>query len=119
MTLLWAGGAFYLGYAWSVAWRAAMPGTTVLAVSYLMVIALLGLLIRAVAKGRNWARVTYAIFAVLGIVSIALTWLQAEALPLITTLLLVAVPLAYITILALLFHPLSAPWFDRARGDAT
>jgi hypothetical protein len=119
MGVLWSLGSLYLCFAWMTAWRSGNPGTTVLAASYLVIIVLLGLLIRAVAKGRNWARITYAAIAVLGVVSIALTWLRAEALTFPGTLLLLAVPVAYIVIVGLLFHPTARPWFKRTPSDAT
>ncbi len=119
MAVLWATGSLYLCFAWVTAWRSGIPGTTVLAVSYSIVIVLLGLLIRAVSKGRNWARITYTVIAVLGIVSISLSWFRAEALSVPAMILLLAVPATYVVVVGLLFHPTVRPWFNRTPSDAT
>ena len=79
MWLLWAAGALYLIIALVSAIRMSLPGTSVLASMYALVIVLLALLIRAVTRGRNWARMTYAAIAGLGIVLIALGWVRNPA----------------------------------------
>ena len=119
MWLLWAGGAAYIVSMWVGALRAGVPATNLLVFSYLVILALVALLVRAVTLGRNWARIVYAVYAILAVVFMILTWIRAEQMLLSRQLFLVSIVTAYLVILALLFHPRSMPWFDKARHNAT
>ena len=116
MWLLWAAGALYLIIALVSAIRMSLPGTSVLASMYALVIVLLALLIRAVTRGRNWARMTYAAIAGLGIVLIALGWVRNPAADPIRAAVSVFVVFSYVVVLRLLFHPSVSSWFRRTVG---
>ena len=116
MWLLWAAGALYLIVALVSAIRMSYPGITVLASVYALVIALLALLIRAVTRGRNWARITYASIAALAIVFIALGWVRHPAADPIRAVVSICMVGGYLVILRFLFHSSASSWFRRTIG---
>ena len=118
MSLVWAAGAVHLLAAWFQAKRLGVPSTTMLAISYSLILLLLALLIRAVALGSRLARTLYSVLAVVAVGSIVVGWLSGTTS---SFQFLVGAPLVvlYATILALLFHSKSAPWFDKQRRNAT
>jgi hypothetical protein len=118
MSLLWAAGVVYLAAAWFQAKRLGIPSTTMLAISYSLILLLLAVLIRAVALGGRLARTLYSVFAIIAVGSIVVGWLSGATS---SFQLLVGAPLVvlYATILALLFHSESASWFKRQRRNAT
>lgn len=116
MWLLWVFGAVYVASGWLAAMRAGSPSLAALTFIYVIVLVLLALLIRAVMKGHNWARITYTVFASIAIVSIVATWI---AEPSSMDLVGVALVGAYAAILALVFHSTSKPWFSRQHRNAT
>ena len=118
MSLVWAAGAVYILAAWFQAKRLGIPSTTMLAISYSLILLLLALLVRAVALGGRLARTLYSVLAVIAVGSIVVGWLSGTTS---SFQFLVGAPLVvlYATILALLFHSESAPWFDKRRRNAT
>jgi hypothetical protein len=87
----------------------------VLGITFAVVGAALALLIRAVMSGRNWARIIYALLALFAIASIAFGWLGASpAMKVVGG----ALVIAYATILTLLFHSTSKPWFSKVARKA-
>ena len=66
--------------------------------------------------GRNWARITYAVLAVIAITAIVMSWISASPFMKVVGGTLV---IAYSIILTLLFHSASRPWFSRPARNAT
>lgn len=116
MWTLWVAGAAYVTSSWLAATRSGAQPPLALAFVYVAVLTLLALLIRAVMLGRNWARVTYTVFASIAIVSILVTWIVDPASLDVVGIVLVA---AYAAILVLLFHSASKGWFSRRPRNAT
>jgi len=76
-----------------------------------VLVALLALLIRAVSRGRNWARLLYGALAVLVILAICASFFSGLELALVALLLRIALIALYVFVLCLLFHPISNKWF--------
>jgi hypothetical protein len=118
MSLVWTVGVVYMLTTWFQAKRLGIPSTTMLAISWSLIMLLLALLIRAVALGGRLARTLYSVLAVIAVGSIVAGWFIGTTS---AVQLLVGAPLVvlYATILALLFHSESAPWFNKQRRNAT
>lgn len=116
MWLIWVCGTVYLVGGWLVAMRTGYTAQIGLASVYVIVLTLLALLIRAVMSGQNWARITYAVLAVIAITSIVMSWISASPFMKVVGGILV---IAYSIILTLLFHSTSRPWFSRSARNAT
>jgi len=90
-------------------------GTSIFAlvpsISAVVLIALLALLIRAVSRGRNWARLLYGALAVLAILAICASFFSGLKLALVAVPLRIALIAVYVLVLYLLFHPNSNQWF--------
>jgi hypothetical protein len=80
-------------------------------ISAVILIALLAILIRAVSRGRNWARVLYGAFAVLAIMAICASFFSGLELAMVAVLLRIVLIALYVLVLYLLFHPTSNQWF--------
>lgn len=76
-----------------------------------VLIALLGLLIRAVSRGRNWARILYGALAVLAVLAICVSFFGGSKFAMAGVLLRIVLIALYSTVLYLLFHPISNQWF--------
>ena len=113
MWLLWIGGTVYGVTAWLLAKQMGAGGLVVLGFVYSLVFILLALLIRAVMKGRNWARITYSVLAVLAVAAISLDLFQGTSTGIGSQLLGGALVIAYSAILVLLFHSTSNLWFRK------
>ena len=72
MWLVWAGGVAYGTSTWFLAKQMGGSSLVLLGTVYVVVFLLLALLIRAVMKARNWARITYSVLAVVAVITIAL-----------------------------------------------
>jgi hypothetical protein len=117
MWTLWAAGGGLLLIGLVSAIVRSQPGVMILTVQFLIVMALLGLLIRAVLMGKNWARIVYAVMAcfVMGAVSLSLAsrpQVVAKDLALAAVLIV-----AYSIILGLLFHRDAAAWFRSRKSS--
>jgi hypothetical protein len=120
MWSFWAAGAVYLVSRLYLAVQLALPGIAPLAIAYLVVLGLLALLIRAVARGRNWARITYSLLVALASLFIVVGVLFAPARPPVVRILLSgALVVGYAGIIWLLFQADSAPWFNKQRASGT
>jgi hypothetical protein len=90
-------------------------GTSIFAlaslISAVILIALLAILIRAVSRGRNWARVLYGALAVLAIMAICASFFSGLELAMVAVLLRIVLIALYVLVLYLLFHPTSNQWF--------
>jgi len=89
-----------------------------LGIVYFLVISLTGLLVRAVSKGKNWARLLYTIIAC---ISIALTVFGQIVKPQITLpslIITITLTIAYSIIIYLLFHRESKILFSRSKTTA-
>lgn len=113
MWLLWIGGTVYGITAWLMAKQLGAGGLVVLGIVYSLVFILLALLIRAVMKGRNWARITYSVLAVLAVAAIALDLFLGTSTGIGSQIIGGSLVMAYSAILVLLFHSTSNPWFRR------
>jgi len=93
-------------------------GTSIFAlvpsISAVVLIALLALLIRAVSRGRNWARLLYGALAVLAILAVCASFFSGLKLALVAVPLRIVLIAAYVLVLYLLFHPTSNQWFRSA-----
>jgi len=93
-------------------------GTSIFAlvpsISAVVLIALLALLIRAVSRGRNWARLLYGALAVLAILAICASFFSGLKLALVAVPLRIVLIAVYVLVLCLLFHPTSNQWFRSA-----
>lgn len=118
MWLMWAVGAIYLLGAWLVVTRSGLPNTAALGIIYVVVLVLYAILIRAVAMGRNWARVTYSALAVMGIGLIVWEWFLG-GLNSRQVLIKAGLVIVYSTVLVCIFHSSSGPWFNKSRGNVT
>ena len=116
MWLIWVAGTVYSLGAWMMARRTGYPALVLLASIYVIVVALLALLIRAVMAGRNWARITYAVLAVIAITAIIFSWISSNPVMKVVGGTLV---IAYSIILTLLFHSASRSWFSKPARNAT
>lgn len=118
MWLLWAWNAIRLFLAWLVVTRSDQPNTTALGVLYVAVLVPYALLIRAVASGRNWARLTYSGLTVIGIGMIVLEWFLGGLTSPQQLLGAVLVIIVHSTVLACLFHSSSGTWFNKSNKNA-
>jgi hypothetical protein len=119
MWALWALGGVLLLIALGIAVTQSRPGTLSLAIMCALAMSLLGLLIRSVLKGRNWARILYALLACLALGIVVLGQFLKPQFTLAGLAVPVASVIAYAVILRLLFHPLARPWFRRSGGSST
>jgi hypothetical protein len=76
-----------------------------------VLITLLAFLIRAVSRGRNWARMLYGALTVLAISAICVSFFSGMALALVALLLRIVLIALYLVVLYLLFQPTSNQWF--------
>jgi hypothetical protein len=118
MWLVWAVSAIYFLGAWLVVIRSDLPNTTALGIIYVVVLVLYAILIRAVTRGRNWARITYSGLAGIGIGLIAWEWFLG-GLNSRQVLIKAGLVIVYSTVLVCLFHSSSGPWFNRSDGNVT
>ena len=97
-------------------------GTSMLALvpstSAVTLIALLALLIRAVSRGRNWARLLYGVLAVLAILAICASFFSGLELALVAVPLRIVLIAVHVFVLFLLFHPTSNQWFRSPNAAA-
>jgi len=117
MWFLWFSSVAFMIFNLSVAARLPQPPIVSLTIMSLVAAVLLALLIRAVARGRNWARITYSVLVVFGILIIVMGWVRGVTLT--RSLISAALVVTYSGILWLLFHSGSASWFQKTRGNAT
>ena len=89
------------------------PGIMILVIQFLIVMALFGLLIRSVLAGRNWARIVYALVACIAVAVLLMRAASASQLSFVSLAVPAALIGVYGTVLWLLFHPASRPWFRR------
>jgi hypothetical protein len=115
MWLFWAIGAVYLATRVYLAVQLALTGIVALSITHLVVLGLLALLIRAVARGRNWARITYSLFvAIASLLTVVGPLFSPEQLPAPQRLLSGLLVIGYVVIIWLLFQADSAPWFKKS-----
>ena len=90
------------------------PGLVMRTAQFVVAMSLIGLLIHHVLLGRYWARIAYALLVCVTIfaMGVVLEVKQPAAWVIAGAIVLVA---AYCVVLWLLFHPASAPWFQRSR----
>ena len=113
MWALWAlGGALILIGIVAAAVQS-RPGIMVLSIQFLITMALLGLLIRSVLAGKNWARIVYALVACIAVAVVLVRVVSTPQLNIVSLLVPAALIGVYGTVLWLLFHPASRPWFRR------
>ena len=97
-------------------------GTSIFAlvpsISAVVLIALLALLIRAVSRGRNWARFFYGALAVLVILAICASFVSSLEFALVALPLRIVLIAVYVFVLYLLFHPTSNQWFRSSSAAA-
>jgi peptidoglycan/LPS O-acetylase OafA/YrhL len=97
-------------------------GTSVFAlvpsIGTVVIIALMALLIRAVSRGRNWARIVYGALSVIAILAIAASFFSGSESALLAVLLRIILIALYVFVLYLLFHPTSNQWFRRSNAAA-
>jgi hypothetical protein len=97
-------------------------GTSIFALApsivVVVLIALLALLIRAVSRGRNWARLLYGAVAVSAILAICASLFSGLELALVALLLRIVLIALYLVVLYLLFHPTSNQWFRSPNAAA-
>ena len=116
MWALWAlGGALILIGIVAAAVQS-RPGIMVLSIQFLITMALLGLLIRSVLAGKNWARIVYALVACIAVAGVLLRVISAPQLNVVSLIGPAALVGVYATVLWLLFHPASRPWFRRDKA---
>jgi hypothetical protein len=119
MWSLWALGGALILIGIIVGLVQSQPGVIVRTIQFLIVVSLLGWLIRSVLMGRNWARIVYALLACIVVAVVLLRVVSSPRLDVVS----IAAPLALIgvygTVLWLLFHPASAPWFRRNNNSST
>ncbi len=86
----------------------------------LLTIAIWAWIITKIARGRNWARITYLVLIALGYASMAFTWqvqvVALKASPLSAILTIVEAVIAVYAIYLLFCGPANA-WFRRAKGS--
>jgi hypothetical protein len=120
MWVFWAAGASYLVSRLYIAVQLALPGVLPLAIAYLVVLGLLALLILAVSKGRNWARITYSVLVAIASLLMVVGILVAPArLPVVQVVISAVLVVGYVVIIWLLFQAESASWFTKERASAT
>jgi hypothetical protein len=91
------------------------PGVMILIIQFLIAMALLGLLIRSVLAGKNWARIVYALVACIAVAVVLMRLVSAPELNVVSLLGPAALIGLYSAVLWLLFHPASRPWFRREK----
>ena len=116
MWLLWLSGVVCGVLIWLPAYRMGMTEQVVPGIAYITLLLLFALLIRAVTRGRNWARITYAIFAIFAIVVLVRGAISSTTSGTVTQLLFGVSLIAYGAILILLFRPSANKWFSRANA---
>jgi hypothetical protein len=82
----------------------------------IVLFALSALLIFAVSRGRNWARVTCSVLALLAALNMGRGLALLSSVPqpsILQFFLFCGLLLAYLAVPLLLFHPQSAPWFKK------
>lgn len=89
------------------------PGVMVLSIQFLITMSLLGLLIRSVLVGKNWARIVYALVACIAVAVVLMRVVSTPQLNVVSLAVPAALIGVYGTVLWLLFHPASRPWFRR------
>jgi hypothetical protein len=83
---------------------------------YITILLLLALLIRAITRGRNWARITYAVFAIFAIVVLVRGSISSITSGAGTKLLFGASLIAYGAVLVLLYQSSANKWFNKANA---
>ena len=109
MWTLWAVGVLYAIWALSVSVAQSISGTGALATIYAVVLALVGLVIRSVLRGRKWARVVYSLLACIWILTLTLS-LALEPQSTLGMISAIALVVAYGTVLGFHFHPAARSW---------
>jgi hypothetical protein len=116
MWLVWAGGVAYGASTWLLAQQMGSSGLVPLGLVYVIVFLLLAFLIRAVMRGRNWARIAYSVLAILAVIALALGLFSNASPDTLSRVLGGALLLAYMAILVLLFHSTANPWFKKSNA---
>jgi hypothetical protein len=120
MWLIWATGAVFLISRLYLAVQLALPGIAILAIVYVIVLGLLAMLVQSVARGRNWARITYTVLAAIASFLIVVGQLTAsEQLSIGQRLYSGLLVVGYAAIVWLLFQAGSRPWFKKSSEGAT
>src|SRR5262245_39989174 len=119
MWSLWALGAALILIGIIVSLLQSQPGVVVRTILFLIVVSLLGWLIRSVLSGRNWARIVYALMACIVVAVVLLRVVSSPGLDVVSIAASLALSGVYGTVLWLLFHPASAPWFRRNKNSST
>ena len=114
MWVLWGLGSAYLTMALLALIVRADPVAVPLGVAYLIVIVAIAILVRAVAAGKSWARIVYATFACISILSSVVQLAVSSGSPILQSVISFVLIGVYIWILCLLFHPRAKPWFKRS-----
>jgi len=83
-----------------------------------VIITFVALLIRAVTRGRNWARIVYGALSVIAILAIAASFFSGSESLLLAVLLRIILIALYVFVLYLLFHPTSNQWFRSPNAAA-
>ena len=119
MWTLWALGGLLILIGIVTAVTQSRPGVIILTIQFLIAMSLLGWLIRSVLMGKNWARIVYALGVCIVVAVVLLRLVSSPTLdvaPLVSVIALIGV---YSTVLWLLFHPASRPWFRRDKKSST
>lgn len=119
MWTLWALGGLLILIGIAAGFAQSRPGVIILTIQFLIVVSLLGWLIQYVLMGRNWARIVYALLACIAVAAVLLRVMQSPRLDVVSLTIPIALIGVYSTVLWLLFHPASAPWFRRDKKTST
>lgn len=113
MWALWALGSALILIGIVAAAVQSRAGVMALSIQFLITMGLLGLLIRSVLAGKNWARIVYALVACIAVAVVLVRVVSTPQLNIVSLLVPAALIGVYGTVLWLLFHPASRPWFRR------
>jgi len=115
MWLLWTSGIVCGVLIWLPAYRFGRTEMVVPGLSYVAILLLLAFLIRAVTRGRNWARIIYSVFVVFAIVVLVRGSISVPS-GAGTQLLFGASLIAYGAILVLLYQSAANKWFKEVNA---
>lgn len=119
MWTMWSLGSAYLLVMLGVAAANAFPSTLLLGTVYLLVIIALAALVRAVATGKEWARIVYASFACLSIFTALGQLVAGLGDSIWQSAISIFMVAAYSLVVGLLFHPRARQWFRRSANSPT
>jgi hypothetical protein len=116
MWLLWVSGVVCGVLIWLPAYRMGRTEQVLPGLLYIAILLLFALLIRAITRGRNWARITYAAFAIFAIVVLVRGSISSVGSGTGTQLMFGASLIAYGAVLILLYQSSANKWFKQANA---